>query len=85
MLPTFDNIKIIDDEGYWSDSWRSIMQQLFETLQSKMNAEGLVVPSQSAANIALLTNSPNGTLVYDYDNNLLKIRINSAWKTITTS
>lgn len=85
MIPVFDNIKITDEEGYLTPAWRSIFQQLFETLQINIGPEGLVMPSQTAANINLLTDSPNGAMVYDSDNNLAKIRINGTWKTITTS
>lgn len=68
-----------------TNEWRSIFQQLFEVLQARIGDEGIVIPSQSAANIGLLTNSSNGTLVYDSTNNLVKINIAGAWKTITTS
>lgn len=85
MIPIFDNIKIADSDGYLTPEWRSLFQQLFEVLQKNMGSEGLVMPSQTSANIALLTNSPDGAMVYDVDNNLANIRINNSWKTITTS
>ena len=83
-IPPFNNTKVVDENGYLTQEWRSILQALFEGLQYQVSDEGLIIPSQSAANIALLTNSPNGSLVYDSDNDLAKINIAGSWKTITT-
>lgn len=84
-IPPFNNTKVVDENGYLTQEWRSILQALFEGLQYQVSDEGLIVPSQSAANIALLTSSPVGALVYDSDNDLAKINIAGSWKTITTS
>jgi hypothetical protein len=43
------------------------------------------MPSQSINNINLLTNSTNGSLVYDSTNNLAKVLINGIWQDINFS
>lgn len=84
-IPALENIKFVDERGYLTSEWRSILQSLFDTLQIRFSDEGLVMPSQTAANILKLKKSANGSMVYDSTNNLAKININGAWKTITTS
>lgn len=65
--------------------WYGLFSQLNTQMMSNLSNEGFVPPSQPAANIALLTQSKNGTLVYDSDNDLMKVNINGTFKTITTS
>lgn len=81
-IPVFDNIRVIDENGIFTPEWRAIIQDLFQTLQSRFSAEGLVMPSQSVTNINLLNNSDNGALVYDSTDNLPKIRVNGVWENI---
>ena len=83
-IPVFDNIRMVDKEGMLTPEWKSILTDLFATLQDRMSDEGLVMPSQPASNIALLTSSDNGAMVYDSDNNVAKININGTFKTIQT-
>lgn len=78
-VPAFDNLKISDENGFITPAWRSILQSLLEGLQANVSDEGLVVPSQSSANISLLNRSPNGALVFDTDTNLANIQINGSW------
>jgi hypothetical protein len=84
-IPAFENIKIVDENGMLTPEWRNILQSLFDVLQLRFSDEGLVMPSQTTANIAKLLNSSNGAMVYDSTSNLAKININGSWKTITTS
>lgn len=84
-IPVFDNIKFVDENGLLTPEWRSIMQNLFQTLQDRFSSEGLVMPSQSVTNINQLNNSDSGALVYDETNNLPKIRINGIWETLNFS
>lgn len=84
-IPVFDNIRVIDENGIFTPEWRAIIQDLFQTLQSRFSAEGLVMPSQSVTNINLLNNSDNGALVYDSTDNLPKIRVNGVWENLNFS
>jgi len=84
-IPVFDNIKFVDKEGYLTPEWTNILQALFQSLQADFSDEGLVIPSQTAANISKLTDAPNWTVIGDTTNNLLKIKINGAWKSINTT
>lgn len=82
-IPNFLNEKIVDKEGYLTAPWQNMLIQLITELQKNAGNEGLVMPSQTAANIALLTNSSNGTLVYDSTNNIPKVNVNGTFKSIT--
>jgi len=84
-IPVFDNIKFVDKEGYLTPGWSNILQELFQSLQADFSDEGLVIPSQTAADIAKLTDAPNWTVIGDTTNNLLKIKINGVWKSINTT
>ena len=86
-IPVFDNIQVVDEKGLLTPEWRSILQDLFQVLQSRFSDEGLVMPSQTLANINLLVNPPtqNGTMIYDVTDDQAKINIAGVWKDIATS
>ena len=84
-IPVFDNIKVVDENGYFTPEWKNIIESLFATLQYKLSDEGSVIPSQPNANIQVLTEAPNGTMVYDETNNTALININGDFKIIQTS
>lgn len=75
----------VKENGEWQPEWRQFFEQLVQALQQNYGPEGLIIPSQTAANIILLTSSLNGSLLYDSTNNVGKINLNGAWHTITTS
>ena len=81
-IPVFDNIKFVDKEGYLTPGWSNILQELFQSLQADFSDEGLVIPSQTAADIAKLTDAPNWTVIGDTTNNALKIKIDDELRTI---
>jgi len=69
-------------------SWHNFFTQWNIEMQNNASNEGIVMPSQTATNIALLDpTNPNkfGATLYDRTNNLAKININGVFKTITTS
>ena len=84
-VPVFDNLRFVNEDGLLTPEWRTILQNLFQSLQDRFSAEGLVMPSQSFDNISLLNDSADGALVYDATNNLAKIRINGVWEVINFS
>lgn len=95
-IPNFDNIQFVDKNGFLTDQWKQILTQLFTSLQQNAGNEGLVMPSQTASNIALIQNNlvnglPTcqfGTMIYDTTNNQPKIAVSNAglplFKTIQT-
>lgn len=84
-IPNFQDIPVVvkrGDQFYWSDEWRSIIQELLQTLQLNAGPEGLVAPTQPAPDkpsnaIALIQNNESngvktcqfGTILYDKTNN----------------
>ncbi len=88
-IPNFVDIPVIvkrNDGYYWSDEWRAIMIALIQTLQTNASNEGLVPPSQSAANIGIITPSAQTfTLIGDTTNNKLKVKLqDGTFHSITT-
>lgn len=79
----FSGTKLIDEKGYATAEFSQYMDNLIQTLIMGAGQEGLVSPSQAVGNIALLTNSLNGTMVYDSTNNLFKGNVNGTFKTFT--
>lgn len=68
--------------------WHSFFSQLTTALQFNLSQEGIIVPKQTALNIAKLnvTNPDKfGATIYDNDNHVAKINLNGVFKTITTS
>ena len=78
-----------DKDGNMTDVWRLFFTQLILALQSNFKPEGIVVPSQTAANIAMLTGTiPIGStsianILYDSTNAQFKGNIAGTWKTFT--
>lgn len=83
-LPIFEDIKMVNEIGHLTPSWKNILQVLFEFLQYTLSDEGFILPQLSENQINQLTSSANGTLVYDSTNNIIKARVNGSWVTIQT-
>lgn len=65
--------------------WYLFFDQLVLALQTFLTSEGFVMPSQTATDISTyLTNSPNGTILYDSTNNAFKGRVAGSWVTFVT-
>lgn len=85
-IPSYLEAQVIDENGRFTPVWQRIMQQLLQELQINLSDEGIVMPSQSAANITVLTTAAvNGTLVYDSTNDLPKVNVAGVFKTILTA
>jgi hypothetical protein len=85
-IPNFQSSKFVDSNGYLTNEWQLIMQQLIQALQQNLSNEGYKLPQQSAANIATLnTTDSTGNLIYDSTNNVAKVNLNGTYVTITTS
>lgn len=85
-IPNFPTGKIITKDGNLTDNWSKALVQLFQELQKNMSNEGHIVPSQSASNLLVLDNDTNrkGALIYDGDNDKLKVNIAGVLKEIQT-
>lgn len=66
--------QMVDKHGEITPHWDLFFQQLVMALQTNFKPEGIVVPPQSAANIANLGNTSGsiGNIIYDSTNNLFK-------------
>ncbi len=68
-IPNFEDVKVIDKDGFFTDEWRTIMEQLFQALQQNVGDEGFNVPPQSTTNITSIVAAnpppPNGRIFYD--------------------
>lgn len=80
-VPNLPNGQIVDDKGNATDDEMTFRHALISNLQNLFGNEGVVVPSQSATNIASIVANqlPNGeyscqagTLLYDSTNDALK-------------
>ncbi len=89
------NQKVINSDGSMNEYWMLFFDQLVNALQTNFNPEGILVPAQTAENIALLVATPqaipdgtntrvsNQNILYDSTNNEFKGNINGTWKTFT--
>lgn len=87
-IPNYENTQAVEENGYFTDYWQILWQQLFTELQANAGNEGLVVPTLSSdpnsvdppavgGQLAQIqTTAQNGTLVYDTFTNELKVRLN---------
>ncbi len=84
-IPTFQNIRWVDSEGYLTPEARQTLEQLFTEMQNNLSEQGLVPPSQTADTIAALTQASPFTIIGDSTNDLPKIKVGGVFKTILTS
>ena len=84
-IPNFEDIKVVDENGKFTQAWKNIMSQLFNELQKRMSEEMHVAPSQTTANIAQF-NTPDyvGGVVYNTDTKQLNANIDGTIKVIQT-
>jgi len=82
-LPRGSNL--IDKDGRLTAEWALFLDKLISALQGTLNQEGLAVPPQTAANIALLTGTASlGNILYDSTNNSFRGNLGpGVWKTFT--
>jgi hypothetical protein len=88
-VPSFLDSRVIKEDGTWTDEWKTIMQALFQNMQSNLGNEGLVMPMQSAANIATIQNNTvlvngntiytcsYGTMIYNSSANTAQVALNN--------
>jgi len=83
-IPSLFDDKIVNDDGRLTDTWKNILEQLFNELQINLSDFGIVIPKLSSEKIDSLTGMPISTMVYDTDNNVLKVKTNLGFETVKT-
>lgn len=85
------NQPFVDKDGNMNQYWLLFFQNLVASLQNNYSNEGILVPSQTATNIAALSTATttevkrgsNANIVFDSTNSLFKGNVNGVWKTFT--
>lgn len=81
-IPNFIHEKFVDDSGNLTTSWGYWFDQLIQQLKSNVGTEGYVLPPLTATQLTQLTNSPDGTLVWDTTDKLIRVSVGGVWKTV---
>lgn len=81
-IPHFVNSPVVDRNGNFTDTWRTIINQLLQELQKNASNAGIVVPNQTTANIAQFTTN-NGAIFYDYQTHKVQVCVDGQIKTFT--
>lgn len=93
-IPNYENVPFVDRDGYLTDQWSLIMQQLITALQNNVSDQGFQVPQQSTTTINSLQSqfaaSPlpqmyYGDMLYDSTTDQLKVNIAGTFKVVTVS
>lgn len=90
-IPTFVKQRFTDTLGHLTPQMHLFFDQFTNTMIDNFSQDGLVVPSRTTDeinNIASSTNDnakPDGTMWYDTEAKVLKVKINGAVKTVTTA
>lgn len=83
LTPLFNDPKLV---AQLHPAWMNFFTQLIQELQGNVSNEGYKIPALTADQIIQIENQKSNTaLVYDSDNNVLRINLNGTFKTITTS
>jgi len=64
-IPNVPTGKIVNSDGTMTAEFLSFLMQLNLYMQTNLSNEGLVAPPLSSADIALLTDALDGTIVYN--------------------
>lgn len=84
-IPNFVNSQFVDKNGYLTDTWQLILQQLFQALQDNLSNEGYKLPQQPSTTIATLnTAASTGNLLYDSTTDQAKVNIAGTYRVIVT-
>lgn len=77
-IPTFINVKYVQNDGYLTSEMQLYQDELNQALQNGLSNNGWTVPQLKTTEITQIAPSmPNGTLWYDTDTNQLKGKINN--------
>ena len=80
------NEAIVDKDGKLTDTWRTMLHQLFNQLQTNASDEGLIAPSQKTTDITKIASDvKNGALLYDNVTHQLMVCKNGVFEKVTTT
>lgn len=74
IIPTMIQDKMVDEKGYLTNSWRSVIEQLLQNMQQCLSQMGTVIATQSNDNMLVIQNKKNpddsyivqnGTLIFN--------------------
>lgn len=96
-IPDLPIDPVVDERGFLTDKGKFFFEQLLSQMQTFLGNEGLVAPTQSAANITTIQNNLNiagqktcayGTIIYNSTANSIQIAVNNGsgspvFKTVT--
>lgn len=72
-IPNFIDNKVVDEEGYLTDTWKNIFVQLLDNLQNTVSDEGITIPKQTTTDITTLSTEKSvGRIIYDSTTNEFK-------------
>lgn len=82
---TFINSQVVGRDGLFTDEWRSIMSELFDSLNKQLSPEGLFVPIISNETmIKLNTEKSKSSIIYNKDDNEFYVCKNGTYKKVLT-
>lgn len=89
IIPNFVQDKLVDSTGAMTPNWVMFFSQLIDQMQANLSDEGVVIPSQTTANISVIKDHDpaplNGTIIYDSTTNQLKVKLSDGnFHVITT-
>jgi hypothetical protein len=85
-IPNFLNHQFVDKDGYLTEPWKHVLEQLFNELQKNMSDESHIAPSQANLEIAQLNVSElSGGLLYNTDTKKLIVNIDGTFKDVLTT
>ena len=85
-IPNFIGHKLVDKDGYLTEPWKHVFEQLFNELQKNMSDESHIVPAQDNINVAQLNVSElSGGLLYNTDTKKLIANIDGTFKDVLTT
>lgn len=86
IIPQVPTENIMDENGSLHPVWQNFFNILVTQMQKDLSNEGIKAPEQANSNFAKLAGTDKkGAILYDSDNDVLKVNINGTFKTILTS
>lgn len=95
IIPTFQYVKFVDDEGYLTSAMQMYNDELNNILRNGLSDNGWTLPTVTQAQLASiqaltgLDAMPNGTIWYVHDTGTayyeVVVKINGALRKITTT
>lgn len=82
-IPNFFVGQFVDKNGYLTPFYQNLFQQLFTQMQANLSNNGIGLPLQDSATIALLnTTASTGKMLYDSDTDEAKVNIAGTFRVI---